>query len=61
MAEFAEEYYDEQIVQKVLAQITWCQNSALMDKLKGRSAEYSDEEFVQRVVAQIAWVQYCYS
>lgn len=37
MAKFAAEY-DEQIVQEVLAQITWYHNIALMDKVKGKEA-----------------------
>lgn len=35
MAKFAAEY-NEQIVQEVLAQITWYHNIALMDKVKGK-------------------------
>ena len=38
MAKFAAEYPDEQIVQEVLAQITWYHNIALMDKVKGQEA-----------------------
>ncbi len=38
MAKFAAEYPDEQIVQEVLAQITWYHNIALMDKVKGQGA-----------------------
>jgi predicted nuclease of restriction endonuclease-like (RecB) superfamily len=38
MAKFAAEYPDEQIVQEVLAQITWYHNIALMDKVKGQDA-----------------------
>ena len=38
MAKFAAEYPDEQIVQEVLAQITWYHNIALMDKVKGKEA-----------------------
>ena len=38
MAKFASEYPDEQIVQEVLAQITWYHNIALMDKVKGQEA-----------------------
>ena len=38
MAKFAAEYPDEQIVQEVLAQITWYHNLALMDKVKDKNA-----------------------
>ena len=38
MAKYAAEYPDEQIVQEVLAQITWYHNIALMDKVKGQEA-----------------------
>lgn len=38
MAKFAAEYSDEQIVQEVLAQITWYHNLALMDKVKDKNA-----------------------
>ena len=38
MAKFAAEYPDEQIVQEVLAQITWYHNIALMDKVKDKDA-----------------------
>ena len=38
MAKFTAEYPDEQIVQEVLAQITWYHNIALMDKVKGQEA-----------------------
>ena len=38
MAKFAAEYPDEQIVQEVLAQITWYHNIALMDKVKDKAA-----------------------
>lgn len=38
MAKFAAEYPDEQIVQEVLAQITWYHNIALMDKVKGQES-----------------------
>ena len=38
MAKFASEYPDEQIVQEVLAQITWYHNLALLDKVKDKNA-----------------------
>ena len=38
MAKFAAEYPNEQIVQEVLAQITWYHNIALMDKVKDKEA-----------------------
>ena len=38
MSKFAALYPDEQIVQEVLAQITWYHNIALMDKVKGQEA-----------------------
>ena len=38
MAKFAAEYPDEQIVQEVLAQITWYHNLALLDKVKDKNA-----------------------
>jgi hypothetical protein len=54
MRAFAQSYPDEQIVQGVLAQITWYHNIALLEKLKKRNCStgvLDKEEKVARVKA----------
>lgn len=49
MRAFAQSYPDEQIVQEVLAQITWYHNIALLEKLKSREERLW---YAQQTVAQ---------